>query len=425
MNKSPRTAQTDSSSLDAYRRAIQRLPLTMRPALNQQLAQWETLFPFEQSRAADFMKGVETFSPSSLSVLTASLRALETKMGVKNWEFSETRDTIENASQLARSEYYGEWRREVQRVFDLVNAAVRESAPSLAEHTRLMLLVLPRGLPIDPQSAWKEWDPRGHEIRISGDSERFCELTLKGWQPLAGISATASQPARTESSDNLWLIDADAKLSALLPHRTRATASCLGFEALKPFRDRFLAELNKAPKSIRATDEVVASLRRESWDGWGLWPEEISSQPRLRKFVIDLFLSGNGALIFSNAFVEWAICEALRRARPQAVIARFGMRYKPKLFTSIAIFENQQRISSLPDVVDPENSAIDAAILARYAWLAASRYPEHEQTICLCISECRDSAYMILPERRSSEWNPEHAITPEELYGWLRTQLLS
>jgi len=47
-----------------------------------------------------------------------------------------------------------------------------------------------------------------------------------------------------------------------------------------------------------------------------------------------------------------------------AHVARFGMRSKPKPFTSIAIFENQQRVSSLPDVVDPANSAIDAVILA-------------------------------------------------------------
>ena len=424
MNESPRTAQTETSALDAYRRVIQRLPLTMRPALNQQLTQWETLFPFEQNRAASFMKGVETFSPSGLTTLTAPLRALEIKMDVKNWGFSETHDTIENASQLARSEYYGEWRREVQRVFDLVNAAARESTPAHPERTRLMLLVLPRSLPVDPQSAWKQWDPRGHEIKISGDSERLCELALQGQQPLARIATLPSQQG-VDSSDDLWLIDAGQKLSSLLPHLPPIAASCLGYAALKPFRDRFLAELNKAPKSIRATDDIVASLRLESWDGWGLWPAEITSQPRLRKFVIDLFLSGNGALIFSNAFVEWAVSEALRRAHPRAIIARFGMRNKPKLFTSIAVFENQQRISSLPDVDDPENSAVDAVILARYAWLAACRYPEQEQTVCLCISEFRDSAYLILPARKNLEWNPKHSVTPEDLYAWLRTQLFS
>jgi hypothetical protein len=101
------------------------------------------------------------------------------------------------------------------------------------------------------------------------------------------------------------------------------------------------------------------------------------------------------------------------------------MRSKPKPFTSIAIFENQQRISSLPDVDDPENSAIDAVILARYVWLAASRYPEQEQTLCLCVSEHRDSAYVILPAGKSLGWSPERTIAPDELYSWLGAQFLS
>jgi hypothetical protein len=152
---------------------------------------------------------------------------------------------------------------------------------------------------------------------------------------------------------------------------------------------------------------------------------EVANQPRLRRFVIELFLSGNGAVIFSNAFVEWAAAEALRRARPRAIVARFGMRSKPKPFTSIAVFENQQRVSSLPDLDDPENSAIDAVILARYVWLAASRYPEAEKTICLCVSEHLNSAYVVLPAGKSPAWSPERSVAPEELCSWLGTQLLS
>ncbi|MGA3264085.1 MAG: hypothetical protein ABSC47_08580 [Terracidiphilus sp.] len=128
---------------------------------------------------------------------------------------------------------------------------------------------------------------------------------------------------------------------------------------------------------------------------------------------------------FSSAFVEWAASEALRRARPRTIVARFGMRSKPKPFTSIAIIENQQKVSTLPDVDDPENSAIDAVILARYAWLAASRYLEQDRTLCLCVSEHLDSAYAVLPAGKSLGWNPDHPVAPEELYGWLGTQFLS
>jgi hypothetical protein len=427
MNGRPVKSQQEAPAPETYRPSISRLPITMRPALNQQLSQWGTLFPFEQQRVAEFMRGVGTFSPSALNTLTGPLQTLETKMGVRHWDFSEASDTIENASQLARSEYYAEWRQGVQRVFEAVDAAGRDaagrdSAPVEPEATRLILLFLPGSLPVDARSAWKLWDARGRAIKIAGDSERLCKLAMQGEPGLEGIATLAARQVNTDSSD-LWLIDAEGKASSMLTPESAMAVSCLNYSALKPFRDRFLAELNKAPKSIRATDEIVSNLRLESWDGWGLWPVEVASQPRMRRFVIDLFLSGNGALIFSNAFVEWAISEALRRARPRTIIARFGMRSKPKPFTSIAVFENQQRISSVSDVDDPENSAIDAVILARYVWLSASRYPEQRRTICLCVSEHLNSAYVIPPAGKSLAWNEERAMTPEDIYGWIAAEM--
>jgi hypothetical protein len=417
-------AQKEAPGTDAYRRLIERLPVTMRPALNQQLTEWDLLFPYEQNRVATFMKGVDTFSSTALDTLTAPLWALEAKMGVKHWDFSQNVDTIENASQLARSAYYAEWRKEVQTVVDAVNAAARDSSPVQAESTRLVLLILPAKLPVDPQSVWKQWDPRGQVIKISGSSERLCDLVMQGQPGLDGIAALTARHGNQDSSD-LWLIDAEVKLNGMLPPPASNSALSLSFANLKPLRDRFLAELNQTPKDIEATDGIVARLRNESWEGWGMWPPEVASQPRLRRFLIDLALSGNGCLIFSNSFVQWASSEVLRRARPRTLVARFGMRSKPKPFTSIAIFENQQRVSTLPDVDDPENSAIDAAILARYVWLAASRYPEQEHTLCLCVSEHLNSAYMILPPGRSLGWSPERPVAPEELYSFLGAQFLS
>ena len=306
----------------------------------------------------------------------------------------------------------------MQRIFEAINNAARDATPVQDESTRLILLFLPADLPVDSGTAWKQWGSSGHQIKISGDSGRLCELVMQGQPGLAGIVPSASQNGGLKSSD-LWLIDAEGKLGGMIPPLASSAVSSLSFAALKPFRDKFLAELNKTPKNIQASDEIIANLRLAAWNGWDLWPEEIAAQPRLRKFVIDLFLSGNGAIIFPSAFVEWASSEALRRARPRVIVARFGMRSKPKPFTGIAIFENQQRVSSLPDVPDPVNSAIDAVILARYVWLAASRYPEQGSTICLCVSEFQNSAYLIAPAQRSPAWSLERDVSPEDLYGWI------
>jgi hypothetical protein len=160
-------------------------------------------------------------------------------------------------------------------------------------------------------------------------------------------------------------------------------------------REQFLASLNAIPKDIGGADQVVATLRQTDWTR--SCPPELGMQPRLLNFMVEVFLSGNGSLNFASAFVEWTASEALRRARPRVMIARFGMRSKPKPFTSIAIFSNQDKVSTLPSVDDPENSAVDAAVLAHYVWLAARRYPEYEQSLCLCVSESLNAAWAVAP----------------------------
>lgn len=225
----------------------------------------------------------------------------------------------------------------------------------------------------------------------------------------------------TGASADCWLIDADSSLGNLLGSPS-PPASVLEYRALKEFRDQFLAQVNTVPKDIEATDRVLSAMRKQNWDAW--WPSSLRGQTRLRSFLVELFLSGNGALIFSNAFVQWTCSEAMRRARPRLMVARFGLRAKPKPFTGIAIFENQQKISAMRDVDDPEGSAIDALILAKYVWLSALRYFDRSHTTCVCVSESSRAAYVIAPETRRPLGPADRSIKPEELCDWMRQALV-
>jgi len=95
-------------------------------------------------------------------------------------------------------------------------------------------------------------------------------------------------------------------------------------------------------------------------------------------------------------------------------VARFGMRSKPKPFTRLPCLRIS-RDQFLPDVDDPENSAIDAVILARYIWLSASRYPEQSRTMCLCVSEHLNSAYVI-PAAGKSWHGAKDAPCPQMIF---------
>ena len=407
----------NNATLEGYRRQVARLPMTMQPALNQQLSDWANLFPYEQKRAAGFLGGIASYSPAQLDALTQSLRTIESRMGVKQWDFNVNADTMENASLLARSSYYAQWRGEVQRVFTAIEAAAPRVADSRHDSGRVVLLILPASLPVDSIVSGKPWDTRGVELHVE-EAHRISDLALHGESALPALVAAGT--SASEASADTWLIDADAGLGGAMA-TAQPPAQLLEYSVLKNFRDEFLRQVNTVPKDISATDQILAHVRSEDWNA--LWPASLKGQDRLRRFVVDVFLSGNGALIFSNAFVQWSSSEALRRARPRLLVSRFGLRSKPKPFSGIAIFENQQKVSALRDEMDPVGSAIDARILARYIWLSVMRYPERDRTCCVCVSESSGQVYVIAPPEQRPDWLASRNATPEEVCAWMHRQL--
>lgn len=391
-----------------YRALIERLPLTMRPTPLQQLSAWGRLFPYEQNRLRMFLDGVAAIPPSRLNTLTQPLRALEVKMDLEHLGFTSANETMENSSLLARSEYYSEWRAQVQRIYGAIEAEADKAKLELKLKARSIVLILPASLPVDAHSFWKGWRETGQEIHLAQEPGSFGEAFLKGLREKRGEHADPDTSA-------CWLIDAENKLGT--HWGSPDSVSYLSYAALHDFRDRFLEAVNAVPKNIQASDQILSEVRHQNWEPW--WPTSCGNDPRLRFFLIDLFLSGNGALIFPNSFVEWAASEALRRARPDTLVARFGLRARPKPFTGIAIFENQQRVSTLPDVDDSEGSSIDAQMLARYVWLAAKRYPEYEQSQCLCIAEAANSAWVITKPETTLPWNSAAAVSAKDLSAWI------
>ena len=171
--------------------------------------------------------------------------------------------------------------------------------------------------------------------------------------------------------------------------------------------------MNTMRKDLADADAVYGRLRKTDVTPW--CPAEVASEPVIREFLRSLYLSGNGALIFGNSFVEWGAAEAFRRARPAFLAAQFGIRSKPKPFTSVAVFENPDRVNPLPAVDDLPGSSLDAQMLAHYVWLAASRYEEYRHnTICLCLAESLSEAYTIAPPELPL-WNETQPVTLDRL----------
>jgi hypothetical protein len=388
---------------------LKRLPLTFLPFVNQQLHQWEYLFPNERRSVERLLLYVASLSETQSTALFLGVVELEEKMGVRHWEFSTAEQTIQNSSELARSPYFQEWRRAVQAVFDAADQAAQQNdATREAPVHRLVVLEIPRILPLKEGNLWQRWQGIGRPVTLALDSGQKTDPLESLLLGLPGKGAESSQgllhAARTRSAAahaDIWVVDAGRELSDSLAAQpgfftVASSPVLLSNGRLDAYRQNFSREMNTMRKDLADADAVFDRLRKVDVSPW--CTPEVAGDPAVREFVRSLYLSGNGAVIFGNSFVEWASSEAFRRARPSLLAARFGVRTRPKPFTGVAVFDNPDQVNPLPAVDDFEGSAVDAQMLALYVWLAASRFEEYQRsTVCVCIAASLSQAYVVAP----------------------------
>lgn len=397
------SSQLPESINDALNHGVlQRLPLTFLPFVNQQLHEWEYLFPNEQRSLQHLLQFVDSLDANHSRDLFREVGALEQRMKVREWKFSTNEETIENASQLARSPYFQEWRRAVQSVFDAAERHAMASVDTASRLNRLVLIDIPRSLDVDPANTWGRWQQVGKPVNfdISGNQGSMSVLESlvlgNGRSGILHLAGAHSQAARAD----IWVVDADhAFVDSVLESRPAmldSHAILLSYTRLDRYRAEFSHEMNTMRKDLSDADAVYDQLRKVDVLPW--CPPEVATDPATREFIRALYLTGNGAVIFGNSFVEWAASEAFRRARPRILVAKFGLRSKPKPFTAVAVFENPDQVNPIPSVDDVSGSSIDAQMLALYVWLAAFRFEEYQQsTVCVCVAESLGQAYVISP----------------------------
>jgi len=413
---------------------IDRLPITFQPFLNQEMSRWEVKFPYEQRYLEGLVGFLDGLRPDRLADLFSGVRRVEFAMGIRENQFSLQEQTMREASILARSPHYREWRQEIDRVFKQIDQTVlAEEQVRLSRVNRLVLLIFPSTLPVEPATVLEQWQ-HGRLLRLEGSTQSsthpsVVECILKGSPQADGslspgfIEDYACRSGR--DSADVWVLEPGTRLRTLLrglesSPRGPALATLLSFDELKAFREGVLDRIKSMARDISDADAIYAKLRAMDISAW--CPPEVAHNPPVREFVRSLFLTGNGSPLFSNSFVEWGAVEAMGHARPTVVIAEFGLRNRPKPFTSVAVFENQEKATPQAPVPDPEGSAVDAVMLAYYTWLGTTRYPEYQRTACLCLFDGAPYA-LVAGATEFPLWEEKEPVAPRRITALLQTWL--
>ncbi len=368
---------------------LAKLPRTFAPTLNEQLRSWDLLFPAERRTISGQMEWLARLPDSEFRALFQQIVELEKRMDLPLWTPGTDRLSVRDTGILVRSPYYPQWRAEVEKLFAKIDAA-RQAEGGQNWSNKLIVCTMPAGAPAPAGPLWEALEAQGKWFPIESPFAEALPVLFRGVAERAGIP-------EVEPVERTWVFEYDALLSDL---PAEGTVTGFAFDELGPVRREFLVRLNYIHRDLRTVDRTYDDLRHIDLGRM----MKRRYHPGVREFVRSLFLSGNGALLFGNSFVQWGASEGFRRAAPQATFCRFGIRPKLKPFSSVVLFEDQHRANPVPDQPDPAGSFIDARVLVEYIYLSALREPEYVD---------RSLVLLAVPEQtRALALGPAPALAP-------------
>lgn len=199
------------------------------------------------------------------------------------------------------------------------------------------------------------------------------------------LNAVTARAAAYPAPYGHWYIDGGPPLEGAY-----SGLSLVSYHALEPVRSALLSKMENAVQSGIGGPEALRTLMAQ------LRPEDVglggtSQDAVLRRFQVSVLTEGSGTQIFSTTFVQWAAREALRRAQPLTILARFAPRQRDRPMNEM-LSGKQQNI-----VLDPQGSLIDADLGAFYTCLNLQRLAGGDKSSFLVWFECHSEAVAIAP----------------------------
>jgi hypothetical protein len=406
MTFEPRLTGEASTLARPYAAMLGRLPATFHASILIELEKWPTLFDAERAYQRALLKHLDALLPAARESLFAAVKRVETEAGC---------DTIatrapaafqdEAQAVLRKRRLLTRWRQDVDAVFQALQPALDAALHPADGPRRVVVQIYARNIAVQVEQLWSRFRGRGVRMPLTlGDartSEAFLRGLFGGEADTAGSLIAAVGAGAGATPLDAWIIESGEALharteaaSGAVPSAA-ATSTGLSYDRLRGYRD----DLTKA-----LYEKIQAGV--ESPQAFAAYARSLRIAPRpgalrhapdvVQAFVRDLFLTGNGTLFVNNTFVEWAAVQAIRRAQPRLLVARYGVRDKMKPFSSLLLFSQPRASDQIPDIEDPVGSFVDVEQLSHYVWLNAEKSPAYRQrTLHLLLAEGVDELLAI------------------------------
>jgi hypothetical protein len=351
---------------------LQRLPLAFLPLLLRELIVYDWKFPSERADLARQFAYFGKLGASGFQMAMAAFSELKLTKELEqtDWVNSPGVFSEQLSAHLWATHQIDRFRAAAVDYVQKTSASAPD-AP-LPTH-RLGIAVIGQGVAKNDYSLFRKLRPHGvyfTQVKHTG-----------GMQVL--LDAAAARAKKHPVPYGHWYIDGGAGLAA------PESVTRISYGALSGPRATLQSRMQKTYEAAVFDPEAFRTMLAQ------IKPEEAGlhsgGDDVLNRFQLSLLTEGSGTQVFATTFVQWAAREALRRAQPLTLFARFAPRQRENQMNEL-LAEHQRK----PEL-DPVGSLIDADMGAYYTWLNLQRLAGEEKSAFLAWFEDHDEAVVIGP----------------------------
>jgi hypothetical protein len=394
-----------------HRPMLDRLPATMRASLMVELHKWATLFPAERKYQGALLAHLSGVTRADADRMFAGIAKIEADADVRSIGAGDPGGFQDESQALLRKKrLLYQWRGEIEKLFQQIDPVLERQLYPADGPRRLVVQLYGAGISIQTDKLWERFKGTGFRIPLKLEGATGADDFLRqlfGGGAASPSASTASAAAAGAGAAGIasplesWFVETGDGLS-----KFGGAGTTLSYANLRGYRDDLTRALyDKVQKGVESPQAFAAYARSlKIAPGSGVFPHEADV---MQAFVRDVFLTGNGTLFVNNTFVEWAAVQALKRAQPRLLVARYGVRDKMKPFSSLLLFSQPRATDQIPEIEDPTGSFVDVEQLSYYVWLNAEKTAAYRnRTLYLFLAEGVDEMLAV-----RSDWTGAGSTT--------------
>lgn len=352
---------------------LSRLPLAFVPLLLREIIVYDWKFPAERQEVDGQFKYLESLPASQVTRAMAAFAAIQIgpELAQFDWVNNPAGFSESLTAHLWSSQQIGAFRTAATEFVNAFHLAIPKGRPPMR---RLGIVVIGEGVKDTNFQLFQKLRPYGTVFtRLKPEN---------GWPTLVEkVQARARQQPLPFSH---WYIEGAAPS---IPPSSDLTA--VSWASLAPMRTAVIEKMRTLRQAGSGTEELRGALGRLLLEDTGQRNSDFKGV--LSYFNLSILTEGSGVQFFSTTFVQWSAREALRRAQPLTLLARFTPRHTEKSMNA-ALAGTLQK----PEF-DPEGSLVDADMASYYTWLNLRRLSGAQESAFVAWFEHQSLAFAIWP----------------------------